>query len=37
MAHLDFERALTSARSLEGDVPRIFAQLAVARAGMEKK
>lgn len=37
MAHLDFERALTNARSLAGDVPRLFAQLAIARASMEKK
>jgi hypothetical protein len=37
MAHLDFERALSSARALEGDVPRAFAQLAIARAGLEKK
>ncbi|HEX8494558.1 MAG TPA: hypothetical protein VF658_17060 [Pyrinomonadaceae bacterium] len=37
MAQLDFERALTSARALEGDVPRLFAQLAIARAIMEKQ
>lgn len=37
MAHLDFERALTNARALEANVPRIFAQLAIARAGLEKK
>jgi hypothetical protein len=37
MAHLDFERALTSARALEDDVPRAFAQLAIARAALEKK
>jgi hypothetical protein len=36
MAHLDFERALSNARALEG-VPRVFAQLAIARAGLEKK
>ncbi|HEX7998335.1 MAG TPA: hypothetical protein VF528_08095 [Pyrinomonadaceae bacterium] len=37
MAHLDFERALASARALEGDVPRAFAQLAISRAVLEKK
>jgi hypothetical protein len=37
MAHLDFERALTNARALEGDTPRVFAQLAIARAALEKK
>jgi hypothetical protein len=37
MAHLDFERALTTARALTGDVPRLFAQLAIARAALEKK
>jgi hypothetical protein len=37
MAHLDFERALTGARALEGDVPRAFAQLAIARAALENK
>jgi hypothetical protein len=37
MTHLDFERALTSARALEGDVPRLFAQLAIARTGLERK
>jgi hypothetical protein len=37
MARLDFERALQDARALEGPVPRVFAQLAIARAGLEKK
>lgn len=37
MAHLDFERAVTSARALRGDVPRLFAQLAIARSTLEKK
>ncbi len=37
MAHLDFERAMTSARALQGDVPRAFAQLAIARAALVKK
>jgi hypothetical protein len=37
MAHLDFERALSSARALEGHVPRAFAQLAIARAALERK
>lgn len=37
MARLDFERALQDARALQGDVPRVFAQLAIARAGLEKK
>jgi hypothetical protein len=37
MTHLDFERALSNARALEGGVPRVFAQLAIARAVLEKK
>lgn len=37
MAHLDFERALSNARALEGRAPRVFAQLAIARAVLEKK
>jgi hypothetical protein len=37
MAHLDFERTLTTARALKGGVPRLFAQLAIARATLEKK
>jgi hypothetical protein len=36
MARLDFERALRDARSLAGDTPRAFAQLAIARAALEK-
>lgn len=31
MATLDFERAVSNARSLDGRVPRVFAQLAIAR------
>lgn len=37
MAQLDFDRALSNARSLDGRVPRVFAQLAIARATLEKK
>ncbi len=36
MARLDFDRALSNARSLRGGVPRVFAQLAIARAATEK-
>lgn len=36
MAHLDFERSLSSARSIERAVPRLFAQLAIARAALER-
>jgi hypothetical protein len=35
MAHLDFNKALASARLLERDVPRAFALLSVARAQLE--
>ena len=37
MARLDFDKALTSARDLKDEVPRAFATLAVARAGLEQK
>jgi hypothetical protein len=36
MARLDFERAVASARALEGKTPRVFAQLAIARDALER-
>jgi hypothetical protein len=37
MAHLDFNKALTEARALDGEVPRAFATIAGARATLEKQ
>ncbi len=37
MAHLDFDKALTEARALEGDVPQALATIAVARGILEKR
>jgi hypothetical protein len=37
MARLDFERALSAASTLDSAVPRLFAQMAIARAVLEKK
>ena len=37
MARLDFDRSLSNARSLRGGVPRVFAQLAIARAATQKR
>jgi hypothetical protein len=37
MAHLDFDKALTEARALDGDVPQAFATIAVARASLENR
>lgn len=37
MAHLDFDKALAEARSLDGDVPQAFATIAGARAILEKQ
>ncbi|HYE65874.1 MAG TPA: hypothetical protein VD966_09830, partial [Pyrinomonadaceae bacterium] len=35
MARLDFAKALAEARSLEGDVPKAIASLAIARTVLE--
>jgi hypothetical protein len=37
MAHLDFDKALAEARALDGDVPRAFATIAIARTVLEKQ
>lgn len=37
MAHLDFDKALAQARALQGGVPRAIAQIAIARAALERK
>jgi hypothetical protein len=36
MAQLDFDKALTNARDLKGEVPRAFASMAIARAALER-
>ena len=35
MAHLDFDKALAEARSLDGDVPQAFAMIAVAKSRIQ--
>lgn len=37
MARLDFDRTLTNARALNGEVPRALASIAVARAELEQR
>jgi hypothetical protein len=37
MAHLDFDKALTEARALDGDVPQALATIAVAKSRMQKE
>src|SRR5207248_10016260 len=36
MAHLDFDKALTEARSLNGEVPQALATIAVAKSRIQK-
>jgi hypothetical protein len=37
MAQLDWTKTLADARALEGDVPRAFVHIAIARAALENK
>jgi hypothetical protein len=37
MAHIDFDRTRVAAQSLAGEIPRSYANVAAARAALEKR